>query len=100
MYVGLQYGQMLDRAGACCAPPACTHPLRARIRCKIAPKPQRALVQALPNPLLNIHPDRARCMPESVTEIELSLAVVAPGPWSAVLELEVRGGRPIKIPVK
>ncbi len=56
--------------------------------------------QAVPNPLLSITPDRGRCPPDGTTEIELSLVARAPGVVATVLELEVCGGKPIKIPVR
>ncbi|KAI8473771.1 MAG: hypothetical protein J3K34DRAFT_497953 [Monoraphidium minutum] len=61
---------------------------------------REAAFRAVANPRVSVHPDRARVPPEGAVQVEVSVAAEGPGPWAAVLELEVRGGRPIKIPIR
>ena len=56
--------------------------------------------QAPPNPALAVSPDRASVAPGGSAEVEVSFVVGSAGAWAATLELEVRGGRPIRIPIK
>ena len=49
--------------------------------------------QVVPSKMLTVAPARARCAPGSVTDIEVTYLVDAPGAWAATLELEVRGGK-------
>lgn len=64
------------------------------------PSSSRHHPQAAPNPRISVLPERARVPPESSVEVEVSIVAEAQGPWAAVLELEVRGGKPLKVPIR
>ena len=61
---------------------------------------QHLLVQILPTEKIQVTPSKGRVAPEGVTEIELSFLVDTLGAWSATLEVEVIGGKPLKLPVR
>ncbi len=62
--------------------------------------PHWLLLQVKPNALLAVSPDRQHVGAESVAELEVSLLPQQPGQFSAVLELEVRGGKSLKLPIR
>jgi hypothetical protein len=63
--------------------------------------PTSALIfQIIPAEKIQATPSKGRVAPDGVTEIELSFLVDASGTWSAILEVEVRGGKPLKLPMR
>jgi hypothetical protein len=64
--------------------------------------PMQALrcMQVVPNPQLSVSPDRGHVAAESGAELELSLTPQQPGQVTATLELEVRGSKPLKLPIR
>jgi hypothetical protein len=62
------------------------------------PFPQR--LQVAPNPQLHVSPDRGHVAAESGAELELSLLPQQPGQFTATLEIEVRGSKPLKLPIR
>jgi hypothetical protein len=57
-------------------------------------------MQVVPNPQLSVSPDRGHVAAESGAELELSLTPQQPGQVTATLELEVRGSKPLKLPIR
>lgn len=59
-----------------------------------------AVVQVLPNPLLTVTPERGQVVAEGSAELEVTLLLSQPGPLSTVLELDLRGGKVLKLPIR
>lgn len=70
--------------------------------CECAPQlpSTHTQTQVVPNPLLSVTPDRARVPPDGTAELEVAFSVAGAEQFATVLELEVRGGKAIKIPIK
>lgn len=56
------------------------------------------LLQVLPNSLLSVTPERGQVAAEGSAELEVALLLTQPGPLSTVLELDLRGGKVLKLP--
>ncbi|MEW5311269.1 MAG: hypothetical protein WDW38_002999 [Sanguina aurantia] len=54
----------------------------------------------LPNSLVKVFPERAKVAPEEVLDVEVTFTIAAPGFLATVLEVEVRGSKPLKMPLK
>jgi len=54
----------------------------------------------LPNPLLKVQPMRAKASPDEVVDVEVTFCPQNPGLMSTSLEIQVQGGKTLKIPVK
>lgn len=57
-------------------------------------------MQVIPNRQLSVVPERGRVLAESMVELEVSLLPQQPGQFAAVLEVEVRGSRTLKLPIR
>jgi hypothetical protein len=58
------------------------------------------LAQVIPNSQLSVSPERGQVAAESSAELEVALLLTQPGPISTVLELDLRGGKTVKLPVR
>jgi hypothetical protein len=58
------------------------------------------LLQVLPNSLLSVTPERGQVAAEGSAELEVALLLTQPGPLSTVLELDLRGGKILKLPIR
>jgi hypothetical protein len=56
--------------------------------------------QVIPNSQLSVSPERGQVAAESSAELEVALLLTQPGPISTVLELDLRGGKTVKLPVR
>lgn len=56
--------------------------------------------QVLPNSLVKVFPERAKVAPEEVLDVEVTFTIAAPGLLATILEVEVRGSKPLKMPLK
>lgn len=54
----------------------------------------------LPNSLLTVTPERGQVAAEGSAELEVALMLTQAGPVSTVLELDLRGGKVLKLPVR
>lgn len=54
----------------------------------------------LPNSKLIVSPERGLVPAEGSAELEVTLLLTEPGPLSAVLELDLRGGKVLRLPVR
>jgi hypothetical protein len=54
----------------------------------------------LPNDRLTVSQRRGKVGADDVLELEVSLCCSLPGAFASTLEVEVRGGKPLKLPVK
>lgn len=57
-------------------------------------------LQVLPNSLLSVTPERGQVVAEGSAELEVALLLTQPGPLSTVLELDLRGGKILKLPIR
>lgn len=57
-------------------------------------------MQVVPNPQLTVSPDSGHVAAESGAELELSVLPQQPGQFAATLEIEVRGSKPLKLPIR
>lgn len=57
-------------------------------------------LQVLPNPLLSVTPERGQVVAEGSAELEVTVLLTQPGPLSTVLELDLRGGKVLKLPIR
>ncbi|KAF5834411.1 flagellar associated protein [Dunaliella salina] len=59
-----------------------------------------AAFSVLPNPLLKVQPMRAKASPDEVVDVEVTFCPQSPGLMSTALEIQVQGGKTLKLPVK
>lgn len=57
-------------------------------------------MQVVPNAQLSVSPDRGHVAAESGAELELALLAQQPGHVAATLKVEVRGSKPLKLPIR
>jgi hypothetical protein len=57
-------------------------------------------LQVLPNSLLSVVPERGQVVAEGSAELEVALLLTQPGSLSTVLELDLRGGKILKLPIR
>lgn len=57
-------------------------------------------MQVLPNSQLSVSPERGQVAAEGSLELEVALLLTQHGPMSTVLELDLRGGKTLKLPVR
>lgn len=57
-------------------------------------------LQVLPNSQLSVSPERGQVAAESSAELEVALLLREPGPLHAMLELDLRGGKILRLPFR
>lgn len=62
--------------------------------------PGKCMPQVVSGPVLTVVPERGHVPAGGSLELEVSLLLHGPGPLSVALELEVRGGRVLKLPIR
>jgi hypothetical protein len=58
------------------------------------------VLQILPNERLTVSQRRGKVAADDVTEVEVSLCCSLPGPFTSEMEVEVRGGKALKLKIK
>lgn len=58
------------------------------------------MLQVLPNDGVAVTPERGLVAGEGSAELELKLLLTRPGQMAATLELDVRGGKTLKLPIR
>lgn len=65
----------------------------------ISPQTPPFVLQMLPNEVVVCNPDRGRVAPSGMFEMEVTLRIMDPTSLNTKLEAEVRGGKPIRLPI-
>lgn len=60
----------------------------------------RSASQVLPNGNVSVTPERGPVNAESLTDLEVGFTAATAGPWQAQLEVEVRGGKTLRLNIK